>query len=376
MKHFTCTQTGETYPLTQTRWHSDQGALLDIAFHGSFDPDLVKTRPANMWRYREAIPIDSGADVVSFSEGMTPLIDLPWGGRSVQVKLDYLFPSGSYKDRGASVLMSHAKSLGVTQVVQDSSGNAGTAVAAYAAAAGIEAHIYIPASTSPAKQIQLAAYGAHIHAVPGTREQTADAALEAAASTFYASHVWNPFFYQGTKTFAYELCEQLGWQAPDTVILPAGNGTLILGAAIGFREMIDMGVIRHFPKLIGIQAANCAPLLRPFEQGSDHLAPYSGQPTYAEGIAIAAPKRGDQMIREIRNSGGTILAVEEAHIKEALIELCGLGQFVEPTSAAVLAGVSQYLQKHAAPDEHIATVLTGHGLKASQKIQKMLGLDR
>ena len=153
---------------------------------------------------------------------MTPLEQVNIGGREILMKLDFLFPSGSYKDRGATVMISQALAMGVKQVVQDSSGNAGCAVAQYCARAGIGCEIFVPASTSPAKLVQIEAYGARLNLVPGSREDTAKAAMKAADHTYYASHVWNPFFFQGTKTFAYELCEQLGWKAPDTVILPAG----------------------------------------------------------------------------------------------------------------------------------------------------------
>ncbi|MEM9982561.1 MAG: pyridoxal-phosphate dependent enzyme, partial [Bacteroidota bacterium] len=154
----------------------------------------------------------------------------------IHLKLDFLFPTGSYKDRGASVMISKVKELGIDKVVQDSSGNAGASVAAYCAKAGIACDIYAPKCTSQAKLTQIKMYGATLHLIDGTREDTAQAALEAAQKSYYASHCWNPYFFQGTKTFAFEIAEQMGWKAPDTVILPAGNGTLLIGAYIGFRE--------------------------------------------------------------------------------------------------------------------------------------------
>ena len=197
---FICRETGEKYDLNEIRWRSDHKGLLDIEFEFDFDPELVKNRPANLWRYREAIPIENDKAIISFGEGMTPLqkIDLPSG--SALFKFDQLFPSGSYKDRGATVLISQANAIGVSKVVQDSSGNAGCAVANYCASANIDCEIFVPADTSPAKLVQIQLYGAKLSRILGSREDTANAAMEAANSTFYASHVWNPFFYQGTKT--------------------------------------------------------------------------------------------------------------------------------------------------------------------------------
>ncbi len=366
----TCALTGETYALTDRRWKSEAGGLLDLVFDQPFDPEEVKTRAANLWRYREALPLDPGGPVVACGETITPLVELDIAGRKVPVKLDYLFPTGSYKDRGAAILMSHARHLGIKRVVQDSSGNAGCAIAAYAARAGIACDIYVPADTSPAKLLQIERYGATLHRVPGSRADTAKAAQAAAAHHYYASHVWQPLFFHGTKTFAYELAEQLDWQLPDTVVLPAGNGTSLLGAYRGFREMKSWGITQHVPRLVGIQAARCAPLLRAWQSG-DPIRVHPAQPTLAEGIAIDRPMRGEQMLEAVRQTGGAFLAVEEALIIEMLNLLNHQGQYIEPTSAAVLAGLRRYLDELAAPDEQVLSVLTGHGLKSTGKLMKL-----
>ena len=300
--------------------------------------------------------------MVSLDQGYTPLLETEVAGRTVWVKQDQLFSTGSYKDRGAAVLISHVKALGLREVVEDSSGNAGCAIAAYCARAGIACTVYVPASTSPAKVAQIEAYGATLCRVPGTRQDTADAVLAAAQTTYYASHSWNPFFFHGTKTYAYEVCEQLGWAAPDTAILPAGNGTLLLGAAIGFRELRAGGAIDRLPRLVAVQAGNCAPLYRAFH-GLPDAAPTA---TVAEGIAIPKPVRGPQILDAVRESGGTLLAVSEQEIARAHASTCRQGFFVEPTSAATIAGVAQVVRA-AAPGEVIVSVYTGHGLKAAGK---------
>ena len=222
MNQLVCTSCSSTYPLDAPIWRCTCGGLLDLQYEPLFDRAAIAARKPTLWRYREALPV---AAEITLDQGFTPLLEIEVGGRAVWIKQDQLFSSGSYKDRGAAVLISHVKALGLGAVVEDSSGNAGCAIACYCARAGIGCTVYVPASTSPAKVAQIEAYGATLCRVPGTRQDTADAVLAAAQTTYYASHSWNPFFFHGTKTFAYEVCEQLGWTAPDTVVLPAGNGT-------------------------------------------------------------------------------------------------------------------------------------------------------
>ncbi len=272
-----------------------------------------------MWRYREVLPIDNDDNIVSFQEGFTPLLSIPFGRRTVLVKQDHLFPSGSYKDRGASVLLSKIKELRIDHVVEDSSGNAGAAVAAYCALASVTCDIFVPDDTSSGKLAQIESYGASLHRIAGTREDTAEAALQAAQNNYYASHSWNPYFFQGTKTFAYEVSEQLGWKAPDTIILPVGNGTLFLGTFIGFKELKNSGIIDTLPKLVGIQAAACAPILASFEGGSSSPSPIVPQKTLAEGIAIARPARGKQILQAVQETGGSIISVQEDEILSGLV---------------------------------------------------------
>lgn len=371
MGQLICQACAATYPLDDVRWRCDCGALLDIAFEPAFDRERIARRGPTMWRYREAIPIRDDAHIVSFDEGFTPLIPIDIDGREVLLKQDHLFPTGSYKDRGASALVSKIKELGIDHVVEDSSGNAGCAIAAYCARAGVSCDIYIPASTSPAKLAQIRSYGATLHEIRGSREAAARATLEAAQDIYYASHAWNPFFFEGTKTFAFELCEQLGWRSPSTLVLPVGNGTLLLGARLGFDELVTAGVVDHCPRIVGVQAANCAPLYRAFQEHREAVSPIDAEPTMAEGIAIAEPVRGTQILRAVRESGGHVVSVTEREIEQALKALCRQGFYVEPTAAAAMAGVRQVL-RYAPPDETIVTPLTGHGLKATEKMLKML----
>ena len=269
------------------------------------------------------------------------------------------------------MLISLAKRMGIEQVVEDSSGNAGCAIAAYCASAQIGCEIFVPSNTSPGKLAQIQRYGARLQLVPGSREDTAAAVMQVAKNEYYASHSWNPFFFQGTKTWAYEVCEQLGWTAPDTVVLPAGNGTLLLGAAIGFRELADMGITRKIPRIIAVQAENCAPLAMAFAMKSTTLPSIEKKDTLAEGIAIAEPIRGKQILEEVRSSGGNFLTVTEKEIIASLDAMCRLGFYIEPTSAAVIAGAQRYAGTSDS-DEVIVTTFTGSGLKATEKMLKLL----
>ena len=367
MDQLVCGACGASFSLDDPRWKCDCGGVLDVEFTPHLNRARIRNRKPTMWRYREAIPIRDDAHVVSFDEGLTPLLRVHIDGVPVWIKQDHLFPTGSYKDRGASVLISQAKALGISHVVEDSSGNAGCAIAAYCARAGIASTIYVPQDTAAAKLAQIRNYGATLCRVPGTRQDTADATWQAAQGTYYASHSWNPFFFQGTKTFAYEVCEQLGWRAPDTVVLPVGNGTLVLGAAIGFRELLAAGIVERMPRIVAVQAMACAPLYQAFVNKLEQIPPVQAQPTLAEGIAIAQPIRGPQILRAIAESGGACIAVGEGEIQDALQQMCRQGFYIEPTAAATIAGLRQYVGR-AQAGEVIVSAFTGHGLKATEKM--------
>jgi len=371
MNELVCYTCKKTYSLDDPRWQCDCGSILDIVFEPEFAMDKIQGRGPTMWRYREAIPIADDTNIVSFDEGFTPLLEVRFNDYPVLIKQDHLFPSASYKDRGASVMISKAKELGIASVVEDSSGNAGCAVAAYCAKAGISCEIFVPQDTSKAKLAQIQLYGAILNRIPGSRQDTAQAVLMAAQEAYYASHSWNPFFFQGTKTFAYEVCEQLGWKNPDTIILPAGNGTLVLGAYIGFTELRTAGIIENIPKIIAIQSASCAPLYRAFHEGLKELPPVRTGDTIAEGIAIADPIRGTQILEAVRESHGSFLIVNDADVIASLKELGNKGFCIEPTSAAVTAGIGKYLES-LQTDEVIVSVFTGHGLKSTEKIIKVV----
>lgn len=370
MQRLACASCGEAYDASVPRVACDCGGLLDLDFKAEFPLGEIAVREPGLWRYAEALPVDVDA-AVKIGEPMTPLLPVQIGGREVLIKQEQLFATGSYKDRGSAIMISRARETGVTQVVEDSSGNAGASVAGYCARAGINCSIFVPASTSPGKLAQVSLYGAGLNLVPGSRDDTAKAVLHAAKDAFYASHCYNPYFHHGTKTFAYEVCEQLGWQGPDTVVLPAGNGTLLLGAHIGFNDLVRAGLIPTVPKLVAVQAKGCAPLARAFEQGLAEPAKITPVDTLAEGIAIGEPVRGPQMLKAVRDTGGVFLTVDEKEIKAALLSMGRKGFCIEPTSACTIAGLQRYAEG-TNPDEVIVSMFTGHGLKAADKLKKLM----
>lgn len=367
-----CTQTQEKYPIDEIRWKSNTDALLDIEFRPKIDLDKIKQRPQTMWRYLESFPLVNSESIISFQEGFTPLVKEKIANQEVHLKVDYFFPTSSYKDRGTTIMMSHIKSLNIKNIVQDSSGNAGASVACYAGKAGIECDIFVPETTPQAKVNQILLYGAKAHKVAGSRQKTSEKTYQEALNSYYASHVWNPFFLHGTKTFAYEVCEQMNWQVPDTVVLPAGSGTLLLGAYIGFKELQENNIINKIPKIIGVQAENCAPLYQMFEHKIDKIPNIEVKPTLAEGISISKPLRAKQILDYVKNTQGKFLTVEEEEIKESFLEMAKKGYLIETTSAAVIAGLTKYINCFAEKDEKIASVLTGNGLKSMSKIEKVL----
>lgn len=372
--HYIDTVTGETYPLDSPRWRADSGHPLDLGPSPALTRSAIDRNCYSVWRYAAGLLVPK-RDAVSMGEGWTPLVARKWDGLSVQMKLEFLMPTGSFKDRGMTVMVSYLKSRGLDHVLEDSSGNAGASLSAYAAAAGLRCRILVPETASYPKIAQIAACGADVVTIRGTRQDVADAALRMSRDIFYASHNWQPFFVEGTKTLAYELWEQLGFQAPDCVVVPLGYGSNILGCARGFDELLRNGEIDRMPRLFGVQAANCAPYYESYKAGANELVHTVITPTVAEGIASSKPTRVREVLDAVRRSNGAIVAVSEQEIVAALGALARTGLYVEPTSAAAAAGLSQLIRSGAVrPGETTVLVLTGSGLKASERIGELLQL--
>lgn len=304
---------------------------------------------------------------------MTPLVALNQSPYNHHLKLDFVFPTGSYKDRGASVLLSKIRELGVGKIVEDSSGNAGAAIAAYSARAGIDCTIHCPASTSIGKLSQIALYGAKLKLIEGNRSATTQAVLQAAETTYYASHNWNPFFLEGTKTVAFEIVEQLGWKAPDQVICPVGYGSIYIGLYIGFRELYDQNIISRLPSLLGVQSVACPPIYKAYTERKDCIERFpQTQESLAEGIASELPIRTHMILEAIRGTNGTFTIIDDEEIMDGIKILAADGILVEPTSAVVVGAFKKFLEGGIINEGDLTvSILTGTGLKAIDKLMNL-----
>ena len=359
-----CVNCQQTYPLNTRHWQCQCGGVLELKDGPGFVQDKIQKREPSLWRYRAMLPLDRDEHIVSLGEGFTPLVETEVYGLKIHCKVEFLSPTGSFKDRGAAVLISMLNRLDVKRVVGDSSGNAGASLAAYAARAGMASEIYVPASTSSPKRAQIAIYGARLIKVEGPHQEAGLAAQEAATrGAYYASHYYNPFTIQGLKTIAYEIWEQLGGRGPDNLVLPAGQGTLLLGAYQGFTDLLEAGLIDRLPCLFAVQASGCAPLYEAHRQGADEVSPVEEGETMAEGIRIPHPVRGKQILAAIRQTGGAVLAIDDEQIGQAHRELAQRGFYVEFTSAVPVAALKEL--HHTIASEQLTVVpLTGSGFRS------------
>ncbi len=367
----TCSRCNQSFLSDSARWRCTCGAYLLRRSDKMFSIDALHDRPSSIWRYCEALGIDEPSNIVTMGEGFTPLVRSQFAGRSVYLKHDYLCPTGSYKDRGAAVMLSKLKEWGVPELIEDSSGNAGAAVAAYAALAGIQANIYVPAHASAGKLMQIEIYGAHLVKISGSREATTAAAMAAAETIFYASHNWSPYFVSGLKTAAFEIAEQMSWVSPEWIITPVGGGNLLVGLYEGFREMVENGLVKKMPRLVAVQAARCAPINAAWWAGASDALPIVKGETAAEGIATAQPVRGREILSSIRASNGLVATVSEDEIWEAFASLGRQGVYIEPTAAAAPAAIAGLIANGSiAESDQVVVLLTGSGLKATDKIME------
>jgi threonine synthase len=369
MGELRCGSCGVT-PAGLAPWRCEAcGSPLELELPPADASTFADGNQSGVWGYRGWLP---GVEPVTLGEPQTALVELPDGGRTVVAKVDGGLPTGSFKDRGATVTVSWLRARGAREIVVDSSGNAGASFAAYAARAGLRARVFVPAHASSAKLLQVRAHGAIVITVPGPRSaagEAARAALEGAGpDVAYASHLWQPAFLAGTATFAYELFQQLGGRAPDAVVAPLGGGTLLLGAYLGFARLRAAGMLERVPRLVGVQSDACAPLARAFRAGEPDATAVEPAATIAEGIRIARPPRSRQILAAIRETGGEIVEVSDADIRTALRRLLAQGLFVEPTSAVAYAG----LARSADAGGTVVVALTGHGLKATEPISDVL----
>jgi len=364
---------GKMYPLDLPRWCSDDRTPLLVTPGAGIALDDIETRTRSLWRYRAALPVRIDRPI-TLGEGCTPLVEQAWGDLRPHFKLEWFNPTGSFKDRGSAVMLSFLRQIGVGAVLEDSSGNGGSSMAGLGAAGGMGVKILAPASTSPAKIAQVRAYGAQVQLVEGPREESEAEAIRQSGTTFYASHNWQPFFLEGTKSFAYELWEDFGFRAPDNVIMPVGAGSSLLGCAFGFRELLKAGQVAKLPRLFVAQPQNCSPIDASFKAGVDTPVAREVHKTIAEGTAIKSPMRLREIIAAVRESGGGTVAVTEDEIVAALRRLARQGLFAEPTSASGAAALDKLAAAGAIKSsETTVVILTGSGLKAASTVADLVG---
>jgi threonine synthase len=346
--------------------HTDEP--LEFGDIPPFDPAAIAPAASGLWRYQAMLPVvGEDRSLITLGEGWTPLIEDTWHGLPVCWKMDALMPTGSFMDRGVSVMVNWLAGLpDVQRLVEDSSGNAGASLACYAARARMEACIFVPEHTPAPKKAQISLYGADLVEVPGSRSNAAAAAFNATRYdpyTAYASHAWQPAWLLGQMTCAWEMWEQLNHQVPDWVIAPTGHGGTLLGIWRGFQHLRNAGLIDRLPRLVAVQAEPFVPFYEAFHSGWDRCRPRpTASETVADGIAISHPVRDATLLAALLRSRGTVVAIEDEEIVAARQRLAERGIFVELTSASVAVAIDQ-LRSAFTPGDIIAAIMIGHGLK-------------
>jgi threonine synthase len=335
--------------------------------------EAFATREKSLWRYRELLPLPAHVDPVSLGEGGTPLFSVARWGRglgltNLWVKDEGQNPTQSFKARGMTTAVSMAKYLGATKLAVPSAGNAGGALAAYAARAGLEAHIFMPNDTPRANVIECRELGAHVTLIDGliTDCGAEIAHRKEAEGWFDVSTLKEPYRLEGKKTLGYELAEQSNWQLPDAILYPTGGGTGLIGMWKAFDEMEALGWIgKKRPRMFSVQAAGCAPIVRAFETGESSAAEFPNAHTRASGLRVPKAIGDFLMLRILRKSGGGAVAVEdEAMIRLAREVGAAEGLFVAPEGAACFAALKSLCATgKIAPNERILIFNTGSGIK-------------
>jgi threonine synthase len=335
--------------------------------------DSLAGAPASMWRYAPLLPVRDPEHIVSLGEGMTPLLKAArlgaaMGARDVWVKDEGINPTGSFKARGLSCAMSMCLELGVSRVAIASAGNAGSALSAYAAAAGIEAHVFMPRDVPESNYTECRAYGARVTLVDGLISDCARIINERkeAEGWFDISTLKEPYRIEGKKTMGYEVAEQFGWKLPDAIFYPTGGGVGLIGMWKAFDELEALGWIgSQRPKMIAVQADGCQPVVRALNQGEMKSTFWENAHTVAAGLRVPKPLGDALSLTAIRASGGTAIAVSDEELLDASIELASTtGVFPAPEGGSCVAALKKLLTNgFLKPEEQIVLYNTGTGLK-------------
>jgi len=379
LTHLECTYCHATYPADEViRLCAECSKVLypryDLAgARDALNPDELKNRPANMWRYFEVMPVLDEANVITLGEGFTPIFKAERlgdkiGASAVYIKDEGLNPTASFKARGLSAAVSKAKELGITKLTMPSAGNAAGAMAAYAAKGGMEAYVFMPKDAPEANQIEVSISGGDLTLIDGLISDAGVLSRKRAAEEglFDVSTLQEPYRVEGKKTMGYEIAEQSDWELPDAIIYPTGGGTGIVGMWKAFGEMEEMGWIGpKRPKMYAVQAEGCAPIVRAFREGAEFAEPWENAQTMAAGIRVPGAIGDYLILGAIRESGGGALTVTDDEMKYYMSLVASLeGMFICPEGAATAVALNKLLVAgDLSPDENILLLNTGSGLK-------------
>jgi len=355
--HLECSMEGDHYPADQVHNLSKAGKPLLVRYDlagvkKALTKDALAARPADMWRYRELLPVRKCADIVSLGEIMTPLIRLPklakkLGGSEIIVKDEGRLPTGSFKARGLVMAVSMGKALGIKHMAMPTNGNAGAALAAYASRAGIRTTIFCPEDTPEVNVSEIALQGAAVYRVNGLIDDCGKIVAEGKSKVgwFDTSTLKEPYRIEGKKTMGLELVEQLGWDMPDVILYPTGGGTGLIGMWKGFAELEAIGFLgKKRPRMVAVQASGCAPMVRAFEEGKEHAPRWEDAHTIASGIRVPQAVGDFLILRAVRESKGFAIAVSDEAIQAALEEAAREEGFLMcPEGAATYAAYKQAL---------------------------------
>lgn len=345
---------------------SSCNAPLTVRQDTKFEGKQIHEKNYSLWQYAKFFPYIKETEIITLGEGWTPLVKF---SDNVHFKLESLNPTGSFKDRGSSVLISALHKLVKNAggyISEDSSGNAGASIAAYAANAGLEAKIYVPENVVGPKLDQIRFYSAKVIKIPGDRSKVAEEAQKAEKGKFYVGHILHPLFRDGIRSLAYEIAEQFKWHVPERIYLPVSAGTLLLGVLDGFRHLVESDTIEEMPKIAACQTRQVSPLYHRFK-GLHYTKP-KRITSIADALVSVNPPLLDIMIKDLREAEGDAVMVEEAEIFDAFKKLVGKGFFVEPSSAVAYAAYEKQLRnREISKDARVVIILTGTGLKTSLK---------
>jgi len=377
--HLECSQTGERYPADTLQTLSKAGRPLLVRYdldgiRRALPREALITRPQTLWRYRELLPVRRPENVLSLGEVVTPLIQLPRiaarlaKGGEILVKDEGRLPTGSFKARGLAVAVSMAKELGIGRMAMPTNGNAGAAMAAYCSRAGIKAYIFCPDDTPAVNIREIGMQGAEVFLVDGLIDDCGRLVSEGEREVgwFNCSTLREPYRIEGKKTMGIELAEQLGWQLPDVIFYPTGGGTGIIGMWKAFAELESIGWIgSKRPRMVVVQAAGCAPMVKAWEEGVEHAPHWENAHTFAAGIRVPQAVGDFLILRAVRESGGFAIAVTDDAIAEAWREVATEeGLLLCPETAATYSAYKQALAAgRVRPDERVVLFNCASGLK-------------